>query len=127
MNQSLLIVDDEPPIRFALSKYFEALGCSVDTAASVEETGALIAKRCYGAAILDVRLDHRDAGLDLADVIRGRCQTTKLLMLTAYGSPEMETEARRHGVDAFLHKPMPLAEIAEVLERLLEGGGEPRA
>jgi DNA-binding response OmpR family regulator len=42
-------------------------------------------------------------------------------MLTAYGSPENEAEARRRGAHAFLHKPLPLASIAAAMRALLEG------
>jgi CheY-like chemotaxis protein len=41
------------------------------------------------------------------------------VLLTAYGSPEIEAEARRLGVDSFLHKPKPLTEVAEVVAGLL--------
>lgn len=121
MSQRILIVDDEAPIRFALARYFGSLGCRVDTAASVAETLGLVMENEYAAAIIDVRLAHVDAGLEVADAIRARNPETKLLMLTAYGSSELEADARDRGVDAFLNKPKPLAEVASALERLLGG------
>jgi hypothetical protein len=39
--------------------------------------------------------------------------------LTAYGTPEAEKAAYSRGVDAYLSKPQPLHEIAEVVSRLL--------
>lgn len=122
MHHSILIIDDEAPIRFALERYFGSQGCAVDTAATSEEAEQLIAGRAYAAAVVDLRLGDTTEGFALIDTIRSVRPQTKLLMLTAYGSPDVEIEAREHGVDAFLNKPKPLGEIAEVLERLL---GEP--
>lgn len=119
MSQRLLIIDDEQPIRFALARYFGSLGCLVDTAGTVEEAEALIAGERYQAAIIDVRLDQHNGGLALARLLRARNPETKLLVLTAYGSPALEAEARGHGADAFLNKPKPLADIAMVLTTLL--------
>ncbi len=42
-----------------------------------------------------------------------------MILLTAYGTPEIETEARRLGVDAVLYKPKPLPELAQIVFALL--------
>ena len=44
------------------------------------------------------------------------------MILTAYGSPAAEKEARTRGVDAFIHKPKPLAEVARVIGELVGEG-----
>jgi CheY-like chemotaxis protein len=41
-----------------------------------------------------------------------------VILLTAYGSPEIEAAAIRYGVDSFLQKPKPLAELAQVVFRV---------
>jgi len=41
------------------------------------------------------------------------------VILTAYGSPAAEKEARTRGVDAFIHKPKALAEVARVIGQLV--------
>jgi hypothetical protein len=40
------------------------------------------------------------------------------MILTAYGSPEAREQARRAGVDAFLHKQERLQRVAEVVRGL---------
>ena len=59
-------------------------------------------------------------GLDLLPYVRSTSPSTRTLLLTAYGSAELEVEARRRGADAVLRKPKPLAEIAQLLSALLE-------
>jgi ActR/RegA family two-component response regulator len=44
------------------------------------------------------------------------------VILTAYGSPAAEAEARRLGANAFLSKPQSLDQLASIVGGLLEGG-----
>lgn len=114
----LLIVDDQAPLRYALRDFFAAVGWEVDCAGSFDEAAAALAAHAYGAVIADLRLDPRHAtgGLDVVRIARERCATASIVVLTAYGSPTAAAEAHRHGADALLDKPVPLAKLASVLE-----------
>jgi DNA-binding NtrC family response regulator len=122
MSQRILVVDDELAIGFALGEYFTLRGYEVDCAVAVKEAQALLRRGSYGALITDLSFSGgRGAeGLELAAFVRRENPGTRTVILTAYGSAEMETEARRLGVDAFLHKPTPLGQIARVLDRVLQ-------
>lgn len=118
----LLVVDDEPPILFALRDYFQAAGYEVDCAGELEEAQALLAeKTSYDLVIADLRLDSFSdtSGLELIGDVRDRCARSRILLLTAYGSPEIEAEALRRGADAFLHKPIPLPRLADIAATLI--------
>ena len=117
----ILIVDDEEPILFAMREYFAAHGFSVDCARETAEAESLLAHKDYAVAILDLRLSGtRGAeGLDLVASVRAISPATRIILLTAYGSREIEAEARRLGADAFLHKPKPLAEVAQIASGLM--------
>jgi FixJ family two-component response regulator len=41
-------------------------------------------------------------------------------VLTAYGSIEVETETMKNGADAFLRKPKPLSQVAQVIQGLID-------
>jgi DNA-binding response OmpR family regulator len=123
VTQRILVVDDEPPILFALRDYFQAAGYQVDCAAELEEAQALIAEEAsYDLVIADLRLDafSGTAGLELIGNVRDRSAASRILLLTAYGSPEIEAEALRRGADAFLHKPIPLPKLAVIAAGLME-------
>ena len=117
----ILIVDDEEPILFAMREYFATKGFSVDCAREVAEAQALLHENAYAVAILDLRLSgtHGAEGLDLVASVRAQSPRTRIILLTAYGSREIEAEARRLGADAFLHKPKPLAEVAQIASGLI--------
>jgi len=117
----LLVIDDEEPILFAVKEYLTALGFEVDGASEAEEAEALLAHVRYGLVIADLRLSgsHPTEGLRIVAFARERCPWARLIVLTAYGCPEVEEEAYRLGADRFLHKPMPLPELAEIVFGLL--------
>jgi two-component system, response regulator RegA len=117
----LLLVDDETPILFAMANYFRARGYVVDAAREREEAEALLTNVSYSALIVDLRMTavHGADGLEVVVYARERCPSARIIVLTAYGSPAAEAEARARGADAFLHKPQPLADLAQLLESLL--------
>jgi DNA-binding NtrC family response regulator len=118
----MLIVDDEESICFSMSEYFGMHGYEVDTARELEEAEKLIEQNEYAVAILDLRLGvaHNADGLEITKVLAQRQPSTRIVVLTAYGSTEMEDDARRCGADAFLRKPKPLSQVAQVIQGLID-------
>ena len=127
MSYKLLVVDDEDSILFAMKEYFTLHGCEVDCARELEEAAALLEHIQYAAVIADLRLtgSYCTEGLQIISDVRQRCPGTRIILLTAYGSTEIEAEARRRGAHVLLHKPKPLAEIAQIVFALLEKDNEP--
>lgn len=119
----LLVIDDEESICFSMSEYFSLHGYRVDTARELEEAEKLIESTDYRVVIQDLRLTattRNHDGLDIIKMIRGHNPQTRIIVLTAYGSAETEDQARRCGADAFLRKPKPLSQVAQVVHGLLE-------
>lgn len=122
MARRILVIDDEKPILFAIREYFCLRGYQVDCAGDPEGAEAFLADGAYAIAIVDLRLGggaDSTEGLELIKYIRERCPQTAILLLTAYGNPSIEQEALSRGATAFLHKPMPLPEIARIVAELL--------
>jgi len=120
MRPRILIVDDEEPILLALREYFVPLQYEVDCARELEEAEALLSHVHYALLIADLRLSgsQGNEGLELIRFVRERSPWTRIVVLTGYGSAEIESEAVGRGVDAFLQKPMPLADLAEIAAAL---------
>jgi len=111
----LLVVDDEESICLLH-------GYRVDTASELEEAEKLLGATNYMVVIQDLRLTMttNHDGLDMIRLIREHNPQTRIIVLTAYGSAEIEDEARRCGADAFLRKPKPLSQVAQVVQGLIE-------
>jgi DNA-binding NtrC family response regulator len=112
-----------------MSEYFSLQGYKVDTAQELEEAERLIERTDYKVVIQDLRLatTRNPDGLNIIKMIRGQNPRTRIVVLTAYGSAEMEDEARRCGADAFLRKPKPLSHVAQVVQGLIESPPKPAA
>jgi DNA-binding NtrC family response regulator len=125
-GQNYLVVDDEESICFSMREYFSQHGFKVDTAKELEEAEGLITTTDYKVIIQDLRLglaQHPD-GIEIIKLVHQRNPDTRIVVLTSYGSQEVEEEARRAGADAFLRKPKPLSQVAQVVQGLIES---PRA
>jgi DNA-binding NtrC family response regulator len=118
----LLVVDDEESICLSMKDYFSRNGFIVDTAQEVEEAEQLIENCNYEVIIQDLRmgLSTISDGLELVRLAYQRSAETRIVVLTAYGSAEDESEAKRSGADAFLRKPQPLSQIAQVVRGVME-------
>ena len=121
-SRNLLVVDDEESICFSMSEYFTQHGFKVDTAREMEEAEGLIKGTEYGVIIQDLRLGltRQPDGIEIIKLVHKRNPDTRIVVLTSYGSPEAEAEARRAGADAFLRKPKPLSHVAQVVQGLIE-------
>jgi DNA-binding NtrC family response regulator len=121
-SERILIVDDEELIVVAMRRYFEGLGYTIDSAHELEEAQALLAKRRYDLVICDLRLTGIGGveGLQIVSDIHQRAAETRVILLSAYGTPEIERESYNRGADAFLHKPKSMMEIANVAVNLLD-------
>jgi two-component system response regulator (stage 0 sporulation protein F) len=122
MSPKMLIVDDEEPILFALSDFFTMNGFEVECARELEDAERLLDAGQFAVVIADLRLTgiNGTEGLELISYVREKSEQTKVLLLTAYGTAEIQNEAKRRGVDAFLQKPKPLAEVAGVVAAMIK-------
>lgn len=118
---SILIVDNEEAVGSSMSEYFTLLGYQVDYARDRLEAEDHLARRDYAVIIEDLWLNNHTnrEGLDIVEFVHQRYPSTQIIVLTARGSAEAEREANRRGASAFLAKPKPLPEIAQVVSGLL--------
>jgi DNA-binding NtrC family response regulator len=88
----------------------------------LEEAQRLVEATDYQVVIQDLRLDPAQIpeGLEMVRFICRHNPHARIIVLTAYGSAEMEAEALRCGADAFLRKPKPLSQVAQVIQGLIE-------
>ena len=121
MNR-ILIVDDEQAVLATLRDFFVELKLEVDCASGLDEARSKLNRNRYAAVLADIQLSRMGDtdGLDLADFLTERCPETPLVMLTAYGSQRVEREARSRGASFFLHKPVRLEDIGQIVVSLLE-------
>lgn len=125
MKDKILVVDDDEQLLSAYGEYLSGLGYIVDSAGEVEEAQTLLAHFQYSVVITDLRLSRLNfSGLDLVKFVRDNSLPTRIIVLTAYGWPELKAEATNQGVDVFRRKPMRLSELAKAISVLTGGPHE---
>jgi CheY-like chemotaxis protein/anti-sigma regulatory factor (Ser/Thr protein kinase) len=112
----VLIVEDNPDVREALSIWLESRGHQVEATADGERGLALILGSRPDIALVDVGLPGLD-GYAIARRIRATpgTESIRLVALTGYGQPEDRREAMEAGFDAHLVKPVDEAALLQLL------------
>jgi DNA-binding response OmpR family regulator len=103
-----------------MREYFKLYGYHVDCAHNVDDAAGLINASRYAVVIADLDLGgiHNMDGFKVITMTHEQLPDTRIIVLTAYGSAEVESAARGLGVSAFLHKPSPLSEVARIVFEL---------
>jgi len=115
---TILVVDDEPLIRWSLTERLKAEGYELLEA----DTGhAAIEKLPEGVdlVLLDYRLPDTD-GVSILRKIKEFDQDILVILLTAYATIETAVEAMKLGAYHFANKPFNLDDVAALVERALE-------
>lgn len=124
MTKSILVVDDEKAISFALEHLMKAEGYNVNTVDDGLCAIDTINQTHPDLILLDVTLPGRD-GYEVCQTIRASAQTrdVKIVMMSAR-SRDIEIEkGLAMGANAYLTKPFSLASIAQTVRDIL--GSEP--
>jgi heterodisulfide reductase subunit A len=101
----ILIVDDEPIVREAIRDWLVDAGFCVATAETGERALDILRQDRFGLVILDVRLPGK-TGIRVLQELRESQPHIKAIVITAYASPEIRSEAMRLGVTHYLVKPI---------------------
>jgi CheY-like chemotaxis protein len=119
----ILIVDDEPTLVFFLKQGLQEsdLVCRVENASSSQEALGKLTLDRYDLLITDLRMPGI-SGLTLIEVARSLYPNINVILMTAYGSREVEDKASQLKVDAYLTKPFPTAKLRDVVANLLTNG-----
>jgi DNA-binding NtrC family response regulator len=112
----ILIVDDDPLMRFALGQTLSDSGCDVAEAADgAAATRALTATTSpFDVVLLDFQMpDSRD--LQLLSRVQSLSPASRVIMMTAYPTPELLAGATRAGAVCVLNKPIDFDELCRLV------------
>lgn len=121
MPLTVLIVDDEPGIRLAVTDYLEAAGYAVIAAATGKQAWQLVQQYRPHLMVTDIRMPQMD-GYDLVKQVRQQ-PTFRLLpviFLTECKQTQERIRGYQLGCDAYLAKPFNLDELGAVIRNLLD-------
>jgi DNA-binding NtrC family response regulator len=118
-KSNILIIDDQPSVRFGLRSLLEAEGHRVMEAEDGRQALALLTEHAPQLILLDLRLPDTD-GLDLLQRIKAIDDDVPVIILTAHGTIEMAISALKNGAENFLTKPPDADSFLILIARTLE-------
>ena len=121
MKKEILIVDDEPDIRFILSNILKEKNFNIREAANFDQAIYEINKKLPDLAIMDVKLDKADKdGVDLLKLLMNKDKAIPVIMISAHATINLATESIKIGAYEFIEKPFSNDKIINYVNRALE-------
>lgn len=122
MERKILVVDDEQPIRLAVTRRLQRLGFECVQAADGEAAIEAAARdRQIGVALVDIRMPGK-SGLDVIAEIKSNVRSDiGFIVVTGHGGFNEAVEALRLGASDFLTKPFSSEQLEGAIRKCLEG------
>ena len=119
-GKSILIVEDEPKVGFFLKESLESLdrGYHVLHVDSGEAALAEIDRQPFELVVTDLRMPGI-SGLDVLSRVREVSPGTRSILITAYGSDEVESESRRLNAAYYFAKPFQIDDFTAAVQSVL--------
>ena len=121
MLKEILVIDDNPDIRFLICNILKEENFAVRSAANYDQAVLEINKRLPGLAIIDIKLDKPDKdGIDLLKLINKKNKQIPIIMISGHASVQIAIESIRLGAYEFIEKPFSKEKILNYVNRGLE-------
>jgi len=119
-NKSVLVIDDDVGMLRALNKVLSGEGCMVATATSPEAAVDFLnrGQHYFDLVITDLRMPTID-GTVILRAVKQAYPDVPVIIITAFGSAEVKTQAYEQGATAFLEKPVDTEQLVAVIENAL--------
>jgi two-component system, NtrC family, response regulator HydG len=115
----VLVVDDEPGVRYTLREILASEGLLVDEAADGAEALLRFERHPAPLVLTDLRMPGMD-GLELLRRLQERSPPPRVVIVTAHGSERQAVEAMKAGAHDYFKKPFANEELLAVVRRAVE-------
>jgi response regulator RpfG family c-di-GMP phosphodiesterase len=116
-ENSILIVDDEEPIRNLLARYLSNQYTCL-TAASAAEATALLSSGYFNLVMTDITMPGA-SGIELCQFVQRTCPETVVVVVSGMTDINYAIDAMRHGAFDYITKPFDLPQVQLAIERAL--------
>ena len=121
MLKEILVIDDNPDIRFLICSILEEQNFKVRSAANYDQAVLEINNRLPDLAIIDIKLDKPNKdGIDLLKLVIKKNKLTPVIMISGHATVPTAVEAIRLGAYEFIEKPFSKEKILNYVNRALE-------
>src|SRR3982751_689701 len=115
----ILLVDDDPIILDALSRFLRREGYTVETAADGAQAIEMLAAAPFALVLTDVNMPRAN-GLEVLRAVRQNHPDVVVIVITGYGTIENAVEAIKMGACDYLTKPVIDDDIRVAVEKAVK-------
>jgi len=115
LENRVLLVEDEAPLRRSLEKFLERAGYAFDSCATAREALVLAEKLDYNIALVEYHLPDAN-GASLLEKLRRTIPDIATIMISEYDFQAVVCDLVRTNVRCYLKKPFDLAEFEAALK-----------
>jgi two-component system, NtrC family, nitrogen regulation response regulator GlnG len=112
----LVVIDDEPNIRFGVAEVFRRGDVEVYGAETAEEGLHLVAQELPDVILLDIRLGNR-SGLQVFHDLRELDPKCLVIFITGHGTADTAIEAMKLGAYDYLIKPLDPKQLQQIVQQ----------
>ena len=117
-GKRILVVEDDPGLRFTVSDALEEAGYDVAVAKSGTAASEMLAAGAFDVVVTDLKLPGK-SGMELLREAKALAPPPSVITMTGYGSIESAVEAMKLGAEDYLTKPFSIEELQLILSRIL--------
>jgi DNA-binding NtrC family response regulator len=117
-GKRILIVEDDPGLRFTMTDALEGKGFAVTGAGNGAEAIRRLLDESFDVVVTDLRLPGKD-GMEVLREARGKIPPPSVVVMTGYGSVESAVAAMKSGAEDYLTKPFPVEALLLLLDKIL--------
>jgi CheY-like chemotaxis protein len=114
---TILVVDDEMPVRETLAEMLRAANHRVETAEGGQQALQKLKSRTFDFVFTDLAMPEMD-GWETARAIRNQWPEVKIVLVTGYGPTAVPPEGEDDLVDGIIGKPFNFRQVASIIESL---------
>ncbi|MBC8044770.1 MAG: response regulator [Rhizobacter sp.] len=123
LKKHVLIVDDEENIAIGILKTLSQKGYLPVHANSAEQAIEFLGKSPFDLVITDLKMPGM-SGLDLLKHVRSTYPNTGVIMMTAYGSTEVQNDASKRGSLFYIEKPFDFEHLQNIIAEFFDKQGK---
>ena len=121
MKKEILVIDDNPDIRFLICNILQDNGYDVRSAANYDQAIKEINYKIPNLAIVDIKLDKGDKdGIDLLKLLMTKDKSIPVIMISGHANVQVAVEAIRIGAYEFVEKPFSSEKLLNYVKRAIE-------
>ena len=117
-TKSILVVDDEPSMRMALSESLKSCGYKVETSESGADALEKFQESKFEVVITDMRMPGM-GGMEVLRGIKKISSGTPVIVITAYGTVNTAVEAMKEGAADFIMKPFSVDHLESLVKKVV--------